>query len=135
MDNYQPTKLMIYLRQINNKLQLERFQNPNKDISSLEVKLKLLHHAKHKKNRTIKDTFTIINSIRGKNYIIQCLKIIYLIQYRDRLDQQQLKRTIINNFNLKDTEGYNSKKTFAYNNTEHINSLYQLYKLNHYLKK
>jgi len=104
---------------------LDRRKSPSSTFNNCSVNLKLkLIHRLH--NREKKYSDSLINIIKESNYIMDDLKILYVINYKCKLDQENTKRKIISNFKPLNVKCHN-KKVGAYKNTEHINNLYNLY--------
>lgn len=81
----------------------------------------------------------LCSTIKSDLEVLLLLKIVYVLTFRDRLDQHNFKRTVINNIIVTETLFNNSFKskelislddtTKVYLDTLIINNLYHLYKL------
>lgn len=92
----------------------------------INLKLKLIHYGYNTEKKYID---ALINIIKKNNYITSDLKLLYVINFKCKLDQENIKRKIISNLKPSNFKNPN-KKLSAYKNTEHINNLYQLYHFN-----
>lgn len=105
----------------------------------LEVKLKLLHSNKLSQENTFQSALQSI--LEKTRYSRSTLKLLFLIQHKDRTDQGQTKRAVINSLILENSNNVSRNQDFethkldnvAYKNTYYINTLYQLHKFKYYL--
>nr|YP_009420374.1 hypothetical protein [Chroomonas placoidea]ASO76013.1 hypothetical protein [Chroomonas placoidea] len=94
--------------------------------SSRALKLKIFHSKQKTRRKYSQDLITLIRSNTDMKTI---LKALYALSYKNQIDQNQLKRKLVNSFkNVSVRE--DNKRTVAYKNTEYINNLYQLYRIN-----
>lgn len=122
--------LITLLERTNSTININKVQNLTLEKLCLEFKLKRVHSKKiQNKNNIPKE---LIPLLKTNKFIIPSLKILYLINYKDRFDQSQIKRSSINNFQDINVTEKNGKKKVAYKNTENINSLYQLHQVKHH---
>ena len=122
-ENSQITSYLELLASISTKLHIKKNEKCVLKNSSTTLKLKIFHYGKNVEEKYNED---LINLIRCNNHLLADLKILYGITYKDRLDQQQVKRKIINSFKEVSFEE-NNKRVAAYKSTVDINALYQLY--------
>jgi hypothetical protein len=124
---------LVHLLNSTNKISAPKNLEPYKlEKFCKELKLKLLHSkniANSKNNYNHRELITII---KNNNSVDSNLKMLYLINYKEKFDQYQTKRASINQFNSLSLKKSNSKKYRAYKNTENINALYELQKLQYY---
>nr|ASV47549.1 hypothetical protein CMESOPL_038 [Chroomonas mesostigmatica CCMP1168] len=94
--------------------------------SSRAFKLKIFHSKQKTRRKYSQDLITLIRSNTDMKTI---LKALYALSYKNQIDQNQLKRKLVNSFkNVSVRE--DNKRTAAYKKTEYINNLYQLYRIN-----
>ena len=113
------------LASVSNKLTIRKNKNSSHNTFSKILKLQLLHYGKNAEKKYIED---LINLIQNNNHIVSDLKLVYGIFYKDKLDQQQVNRKVMNIFKDLKLEKDN-KQVSSYKNTENINRIYQLYQL------
>jgi hypothetical protein len=122
--------LINLIENTTNTINISKFQNLTKEKLYIEFKLKLIHS---EKAQFEKNTYKkIIPVLKTNTHIVSNLKMLYLINYKDRFDQSQIKRSSINYFNHLHFKQEQEKKKLAYKNTETINGLYQLYQIKNY---
>lgn len=119
------TSFLEELAFTNTKLSIRKNQSTIFAESPITLKLKLIHN----RETTNKSYNTaLIELLQSHSNLNSGLKIIYGMNYKDRIDQKQENRKIINSFRNLNFDNQN-KKAIAYKNTEYINHLYQLYRL------
>lgn len=122
--------LINVLENANSTININKVQNHTLEKLSIEFKLKLVHSKKiQNKDNLPKE---LIPLLKANKYIIPSLKILYLMNYKDKFDQCQIKRPSIHNFQYINVTERNGKKKVAYKNTQTINSLYQLHQVKHH---
>lgn len=105
----------------------------------LDFKMKLLHSTKLSQENNLQNPLQSI--VERNSYSRSTLKLIFLLQHKDKIDQAQTKRSVINSFILGNSNKESTKREFenhtlenvAYKNTYYINTLYQLHKFKYYL--
>lgn len=105
----------------------------------LDFKMKLLHSTKLSQENNLQNPLRSI--VERNSYSRSTLKLIFLLQHKDKIDQAQTKRSVINSFILGNSNKESTKREFenhtlenvAYKNTYYINTLYQLHKFKYYL--
>lgn len=129
--------LISLLTSNNTKKKTKNVSNETLENLCTEFKLKCIHSQSRKilKEKDLSDYKEIVPLLKDKSSIRATLKMLYLINYKERFDQHQIKRTPLNNFTYLRSRKKNPKKQIAYKNTETINSLYQLHQLNYYSDK
>ncbi len=123
-NNYQLTSFLEALAFTSNKLTGSKNQNNTLKETPALLKLKIIHNRKIKKKTYER---ALIELLQCNTTVDTGLKIVYEINYKDKLDQHQEKRIVVNNFRSVDL-GKQEKRKIAYKNTEYIQNLYQLYR-------
>lgn len=122
--------LIKLIENTTNTINRSKFQNLTKEKLYIEFKLKLIHS---EKDLFEKNTYKkIIPLLKTNKHIVSNLKMLYLINYKDRFDQYQIKRSSMNYFNKLNFKQEQEKKKLAYKNTETVNGLYQLHQIKNY---
>lgn len=123
-NNYQLTSFLETIAFTSNRLSVSKNQHSALKETPRLLKLKILHNREINKKPYYK---ALIKLIQSSSTVGSELKILYEINYKDKLDQHQEKRIVINSFRNVDLKKQR-KKTIAYKNTEYIQNLYQIYR-------
>jgi hypothetical protein len=119
-----------------NYLQKNRFRNKKLKTTTQEFKLKLLNS---KNLKTSQNLFTVITDIVSCDLDdLLILKVLYAINFKDPLDQQNIKRTIPNTLLSTHSDLTISMEDYNLSNKSYlltliIQNVYQYYKLKYYL--
>jgi len=123
-NNYQVTSFLEALAFTSNRITGGKDQNNALKETPTFLKLKIIHNRKTKEKTYER---ALIELLQCNSTIDTGLKIVYEVNYKDKLDQHQEKRIVVNNFRNVDLRKQD-KRAIAYKNTEYIQNIYQLYR-------
>lgn len=130
ISRYSLQLLINIIENTTNTINISKCHNRTKEKLCIEFKLKLIHSEKVRVEKNIYKK--IIPLLKTEKHTLSTLKMLYLINYKERFDQSQIKRSSMNYFNYLNPKIYQEKRKIAYKNTETINTLFQLYQIKNY---